>query len=133
MSRLVAQLLRFGAVGGLATGTHVAVVVVLVEAAGRGMLGANALAFAGALAVSYGGNRLWTFRSAGALGCEMPRFLLVALVGLALNQAIVYATVERLGWDYRLALLLVVLVVPATSFALNREWVFARAVARASR
>jgi putative flippase GtrA len=53
--------------------------------------------------------------------------VVIALSGLVLNQAIVYLMAERLGWDYRLALAVVVLVVPALSFIANRGWVFSGA------
>jgi putative flippase GtrA len=119
------QALRFALVGGGATVTHVAVALLLAEAGGWTPLWANFAAFCCAFSVSYRGNHGWTFAMRGAHRHHFPRFAVVALLGLALNQSIVALVVGELGWSYRLALALVVLVVPAATFALNRWWVFA--------
>ena len=125
--RLFGQGLRFVVVGLAATATHVACGLVLAEAAGLAPFWANLLAFCVALFVSYLGNHRWTFAAQGAHAFHFPRFAVIALAGLALNQAIVYVMVGVMALDYRLALAVVVLVVPALSFVLNRGWVFARA------
>ena len=75
----------------------------------------------------YLGNHRWTFAAKGAHAVHFPRFTAIALAGLSLNQAIVYVMVEVMVLDYRDALIIVVLVVPALSFVLNRGWVFSRA------
>jgi putative flippase GtrA len=121
---IVKQFGRFAVVGLVATLVHVAVVVVLVEAAGSAPLLANAIAFALALAVSYAGNHQWTFRARGNHRRHFPRFATTAGLGLLLNQTIMYVMIEGLGQDYRVALALVVLVVPLLSFLLNRLWSF---------
>jgi putative flippase GtrA len=122
--RLGAEVLRFGAVGIAATLTHVAIVLVLVEGGLARPFSANVVAFAAAVFVTYFGNHAWTFRLAGGHARHFPRFLPVALSGLALNQAIVYLIVDVLAWDYRISLALVVTVVPAITFVLNRQWAF---------
>jgi putative flippase GtrA len=130
MNGLTRQILRFGLIGGLATLAHLSVAVALVEGAAFPVLRANALAFLAALLLSYLGNRIWTFDGGGTHRRDFSRFALVALTCLAVNQAIVYGAVEALGWDYRLALAIVVLVIPAASFLLNRQWVFTPALVR---
>lgn len=122
---LSVQALRFALVGGGATVTHVAVALLLAEAGGWTPLWANFVAFCCAFSVSYRGNHGWTFEKRGAHRHHFPRFAVVALLGLALNQSIVAFVVEGLGWSYRLALALVVLMVPAVTFVLSRWWVFA--------
>ena len=124
MSGLLGQGLRFGAVGLAATLLHVALVVVLVEGPGVPVLLANGLAFCTALALSYLGNHGWTFRARGRHERYAPRFLAVALAGLVLNQAIMAASVDALGLDYRLGLAFVVTLVPLLRFLANRTWVF---------
>ncbi len=118
------QLMRFGVIGVAATLTHAGIVLILVENGLIEPFWANFIAFMVALFVTYGGNHKWTFGLAGAHRRHFPRFLGAALLGLLLNQLIVYAIVEVLGWDYRISLALVVTAVPAITFTLNRLWVF---------
>ena len=125
MTALVTQFARFAAVGGLATLVHVAVGLSLVEGVGLAPLPANLAAFSAAVLVSYLGNRRWTFGLRDPGLDRLPRFLLVALLGLVLNQALVFLLVERLAWAYGAALAVVVLLVPLLSFMANRRWVFA--------
>ena len=75
--------------------------------------------------MSYFGNLVWTFEQAEAGLAPMPRFMVVALCGLAANQAIVFTMVDLAGWSYRLALAVVLLVVPGLTFLASRSWVFA--------
>lgn len=121
---LVRQAWRFALVGGCATATHMAIGLTLAEGLAVAAFWANLAAFAGAVLVSYLGNLVWTFRLPAAGFGRLPRFLVVALAGLVLNQTIVLAMVDLAGWSYRIALICVVLVVPALTFAASRLWVF---------
>jgi len=120
----VRQAARFAVVGAAATSTHVSVAVLAVERLSTPVLLANALAFAAALLVSYFGNHAWTFRRSGRHNKHFPRFLLIALAGLAANQAIMFAIVNLAGLNYLFGLALVVLIVPASSFVMSRRWAF---------
>jgi len=122
--QLRVQATRFAVIGAAATITHVSVAVLAVERLSTPVLLANALAFAAAVLVSYFGHHAWTFRRSGRHGKHFPRFLLVALAGLAANQAIMFAIVNLAGLDYLFGLALVVLIVPASSFVLSRRWAF---------
>ena len=125
MTAIAGQSLRFLVVGGTATLVHVAIAMALVETAGWSILNANIVAFAVAVLVSYLGNHRWTFGRSGRHDHHLPRFVVLALGGLALNQAIVFAMVRGAEIDYRVALMVVVGVVPALSFVANRCWAFA--------
>lgn len=118
------QFFRFAAMGGVATLTHLIVALTLNERLGLSALTANFLAFTTAILISYLGNHRWTFTRQGRHDHYLPRFLIVALTGMILNQLIVYGIVELGGWSYRLALAVVVLIVPLITFSLNRQWVF---------
>ena len=85
---------------------------------------ANFAAFGAAVFVSYFGNLIWTFAMAAAGLERLPRFVVVALCGLAANQAIVFAAVDMAGWGYRIALAIILLVVPALTYLASRQWVF---------
>ncbi len=121
---MLKPILRFGVSGGLATVTHVLVFVALVEwLAARPVLAA-APAFVVALFVSYGMNYHWTFSASGLHRILLPRFVAVALLGLALNLGITYVVVDVTHYWYGYALLLIALLVPLITFLLSKYWVF---------
>ncbi len=115
---------RFALIGAMATTTHILLAIVLVELVGLPPVSANFLAFCGALAVSYLGNHRWTFAANGRHEHHFPRFAIVALIGLALNQSIMYGTVVVAELDYRIGLAAIVILLPLLTFGLNRKWVF---------
>ncbi len=127
MTRL-RQAARFAVVGGAATATHLCVGLVLAESLGVAPFWANLCAFAAAVLVSYFGNLVWTFGMASEGVGRLPRFVALALCGLAVNQAIVFAAVTLAGWNYRVALAIVLLVVPILTYLGSRQWVFRVAV-----
>ena len=118
------QFLRFAIIGGATTITHIIVALWLNEILGLTALTANFLAFATAVMVSYLGNHRWTFSRQGQHDRYLPRFVIVALTGMILNQLIVYGLVDLGRWSYRMALVIVVFAVPLITFTLNRLWVF---------
>lgn len=121
---MTATVLRFAVSGGLATVTHVVTFVVLVEYLAVRPVSAAGIAFVVAIFVSYGMNYHWTFSVTGPHRVLLPRFFLVALLGLVLNIGITYVVVDVAGYWYGYALLLVLLVVPAMTFVLSKLWVF---------
>jgi putative flippase GtrA len=122
--KLIGQAFRFAVVGVLATLIHVAIGLALAEGAGMPAFWANFAAFGAAVIVSYFGNLAWTFGLRNEGFARLPRFLVIALAGLLLNQGTVFAAVGLLGWSYRVALALVVMVVPLLTFTLSRRWAF---------
>jgi putative flippase GtrA len=123
MTRL-RQAARFAVVGRAATATHLCVGLLLAENLGLAPFRANLCAFAAAVLVSYSGNLVWTFGMASEGIGRLPRFAALALCGLAVNQAIVFAAVTMAGWNYRVALAIVLLVVPTLTYLGSRQWVF---------
>jgi len=121
---LVGVLLRFALVGCVATATHVLVFISLVELLSVGPVVSAGAAFIFALFVSYGMIYHWTFSVSGPHRVMLPRFVLVAVLGLLLNLGITYAVVDMAGYWYGYALLLVVLLVPLVTFVISKLWVF---------
>ncbi|NWG46172.1 MAG: GtrA family protein [Alphaproteobacteria bacterium] len=120
----LASLVRFGLVGVGATLVHACVGLGLEKGLGQPALGANLLGFFSGFIVSYLGHYTFSFRSSAAHGTALPRFFAIAMVGLGLNQAIVYGMVNRMGLDYALALAVIVVSVPALTFLLARSFAF---------
>ncbi|MDR7331900.1 GtrA family protein [Roseateles asaccharophilus] len=118
------QFMRYALTGGLATATHYLVLFALVE-------GLHAVAPTAAMAgslcgaqVAYAGNLRFTFaRAQSRHRRAAPRFATVALLGVALNGALVWLG-SALGLHYLLAQGLATLAVLVLGFRLNRTWSF---------
>lgn len=116
--------MKFATVGGGATLVHVLAALTLNGLAHVAPLRANFLAFLVASCVSYAGNWFWTFEGSSSHGFSLPRFAALSLSCFALNQAIVYGVVEQLGRPLWLAMIPVVIVVPAFGFWLSKTKIF---------
>jgi putative flippase GtrA len=127
--RLDPRLFPFAVVGAVAALVHLTVAIALLwlvfrSSGATAALTANALAFGVAFLVSYAGQRRWTFRSSRSHGESVPRYLLVALGALALNELVV-ALAMRLGVPGAPAIVLGIAVAAAMTFTTSRSWVFA--------
>lgn len=124
------QGLRFGAVGGLATGLHLAIFALCIELGGMQPFWANFPAFSVALVIGFIGHLHWTFRhqngkGTGAWPRAFTKFLVTALFGLLLNSLIVLGVVDMLGLKYGYAMILMATLTPAAVFTVSKFWVFA--------
>lgn len=124
MNGLLRQVTKFATVGGGATGVHVLTALALNSLVQVAPLRANFLAFLVASFVSYMGNWFWTFDGVSRHGFSLPRFAALSLSCFAVNQAIVYGIVELLHQPLWLAMVPVVVVVPAFGFWLSKTQVF---------
>jgi putative flippase GtrA len=129
---LAIQYAKFGSIGLLALATHVAIFAGLIEIFVIAPLTANILAFCVAVLVSFFGHFHWTFRAETrdpAFPAQGPRlafarFVVVALLGLALNSLAVFLVVDIGGLPYQYAIPPMVFVVPPTVFAIAKLWAF---------
>lgn len=119
-----AALLRYTAVGALATAAHWGLLALLVELAQwPAWLGSGAGALLGAQ-LAFFGNRRFTFDHRGPVAPAWRRFMLTAALGALLGMALVAAGVA-LGLHYLAAQALATAAVLLITFAVNRRWSFA--------
>nr|WP_316639273.1 GtrA family protein [uncultured Roseateles sp.] len=122
-------LLWFGLMGAAAALVHLGLVWCLVARGGLAPLLANGAGFCAAFVVSFIGHHRRSFAAQHVPWRQaLPRFLLVALLGFAANEAL-YALLLRSGLDYRLALFLVLGLVAGMTWLLSRHWAFRRSAA----
>lgn len=115
----------FLAVGGSAAAVHFGVVLLLVSQRQVPALAANVAGFLIAFCVSFLGHHRLTFASVAASARQsLPRFAAVAVLGFASNE-LLYALLLSLGFDYRLALVAVLVTVAGMTWLLSRHWAFA--------
>jgi putative flippase GtrA len=99
--------------------------VLLVEVWQVNAIAASVAGYIVGIVVNYSLNYGFTFQSKRRHHILVPKFLVVALTGLALNTITMSVGVSWLEIHYMLAQLIAVAIVLVWSFAANRLWVFA--------
>lgn len=118
------RLIKFGIAGLLATGIHVFVAYLLIEARSFPPVAANGVAFGAATVTSYLLNTSWAFRHRISPR-TMARFWIVSTAGLCGTMAI-SAAADAMGFHYFVGIALVVALVPPMTFALHSAWTYGK-------
>jgi len=85
----------------------------------------NSIGFVLAATNNYIWNRLWTFQSQGTeIVREYSSFFIISLVGLGINNAVIYLLHDRLKWNFYLAKILAIGVVTLWNFGMNYFFTF---------
>lgn len=122
---IIAQLFRYGIVGGLAFCTQFFIVLLLVHFLKFSPMTANVYGFCCGFFVAFLGHRFWTFRqSTRQLHKLFLHFLMIGLINLALNQTLYYFFLTRLHLHYAVALPIVIAIATSIIFCVNKIWVF---------
>jgi putative flippase GtrA len=119
------EVLSFGIVGVLSTLTHLGVLSLLVEGFAFSPVGANFFAFGASLAVSFVLNHHFTFRSPKRWRETFPRYSVTVLIGLGINQSVMWLFTEALHFSYLYGFAAVTVLVPVSNFLLHKYWTFA--------
>ena len=86
---------------------------------------ANSLGFAFAVTSNFLLNRIWTFESRDSfVWVQYSKFILVALIGLALSNAMIYVLTERKKLNFYLAKVIAIGVVMIWNFVANYQFTF---------
>lgn len=123
-TKLLRTFLAFAGVGAVATGIQYVILALLVEFLRAPPAASSAVGFGLSSFVNYVLNYRLTFRSNAAHAVALPKFLAVALVGLALNTGLMALLAERLGVYYLLAQVITTGLVLAWNFAASLLWSF---------
>ena len=115
----------FFLVGLCATGVHALVALAVRDLAHASAMASTASGYVCAVGVSYLGNARFTFGRPALHGAQFARFLVVSLTGFAANAALTWLLSSRLGWPFPATLAVIVVVIPALSFAGAKLWAFA--------
>lgn len=102
MKKLYKQLIRFGFVGGTAFLIDFGVLWLLTEAAQMNYLLANCLSFTASVIYNYIMSIFWVFevKESRKKTSEILIFFLLSLIGLGINQLIMWCTVEQFFMNY---------------------------------
>jgi dolichyl-phosphate beta-glucosyltransferase len=115
---------RYSGAGAIGTVFHYLLLVLAVEVAGLGApVGATLGATGGAL-VNYWLNYHFTFISRRRHRDTLPRFIAVAVLGVAINWLIVGVMTQSLGVYYLVSQIVATLTILFIGFVLNLRWTF---------
>lgn len=114
------KFLRFCVVGGSGVFVDFGVTWLVKERLRWNKFVANSMGFVIAATSNYILNRVWTFQSQNeSIGSEYLSFIGIALVGLAINNSIIYLLNERLKMNFYLAKLFAIGITTIWNFLMN--------------
>lgn len=118
------KFIKFGLVGVLNTLINWIIFAVL-NFVGVYYIVANVIAYAIATANSYIWNSKWVFKYNGKDKKETTiKFVILNLIGLALNTAILYFLVDILLFNKLIGLVITTVIVMLINYIVNKIWVF---------
>ncbi|MFK0255839.1 GtrA family protein [Streptomyces sp. NPDC090445] len=127
---LAREIAKFGAVGGLGVLVNLGVFNLIRHTTDLQVVRASVIATAVAILTNYMGFRYFTYRDRAHSrnSRELPLFLAFSLIGLVIENGVLYAATYGLGWDGRLATNLFKFIGIGTAtvfrFWSYRTWVF---------
>ncbi|WP_342985679.1 GtrA family protein [Clostridium saudiense] len=118
------KFIKFGLVGVLNTLINW-IIFALLNFVGVYYIVANVIAYAIATANSYIWNSKWVFKYNGKDKKETTaKFIILNLIGLALNTAILYFLVDILSLNKLVGLVITTAIVMVINYIVNKIWVF---------
>lgn len=118
---------RYAVVAAIAFAVDISLLFLLSRTLGLGLLLANSLAFAVANVVNFALGHVWVFReslAAPELGRRYGSVLLVSLAGLAINDALVWTSVNVLNVALLEAKIVATLVAWSWNYQTRRMWIY---------
>ena len=102
MSRLIGQLVRFGIVGAICTAVDFVVMIFLREVAGTFYLVASGISFSVSVIINYLLSMRYVFhgKKGSSRVKEFIIFVVLCVIGLGINQVIMWAAVSGFGFSY---------------------------------
>lgn len=123
---LVGQLLRYGVVGGISFIVDYGSLWLLTEKAGLPYLWSAAIAFILGLTCNYFLSTFWVFGESKIKNAwmEFAAFALIGVIGLGLNELIMYAFTEGVGFHYMISKIVSTVIVFFWNFLARRFLIF---------
>lgn len=118
MKKLLAQIFKFGLVGGSAFVIDYGLMILLVEIFGMHYLLASGISFSVSVIYNYLLSVHWVFdvEKGGNKKAEFAVFLILSVIGLGLNQVLMWLFTDKLGLLYMLAKVIATAIVMVYNF-----------------
>jgi glycosyltransferase involved in cell wall biosynthesis/putative flippase GtrA len=128
MTRMLARpFIRFALLGGVFMAINLVLLHVLVHVLKVPYLGACVISFFSLNLLSYGANKVWTFKLEPRIrGAELLRFYGVMAVSLGVNLLLMFGLVGMVGMDVLVASVLVSVLLAVLNFLGHDRWTFWR-------
>ncbi len=124
-SELISYFIKFCVVGGSGVVIDFAITYLCKEKLKFNKYLSNSLGFIIAATSNYLLNRWWTFHSVEAdISIQYAKFIGIALIGLLINNGIIYILNDKLKLNFYLSKLLAIGVVTLWNFAMNYLFTF---------
>lgn len=126
MSKLINQIIKFGLVGVIATVIDFGILTILTEFFGVYYLTSAAVAFIIATIFNYAASMRYVFTSRFSeheKKKEMLIFLVLSIIGLILNQLLMWAFVDIIGIFYVIAKVFSTIIVMGWNFVSRKVWI----------
>ncbi|MCD4760394.1 GtrA family protein [bacterium] len=115
---------KYATVGAASAVIDFGVLYILTDWVGVYYLASATISFILAAILNYTLNRIWTFRSNGKRRKQLPIFFTIAILGLILNNNIMYLSVERFAFHYLWAKVFAAAIVTFWNFFGNKYLTF---------
>lgn len=124
-NELIWKFLKFGIVGGSGVFVDFGITWLLKEKLKLNAYLANSMGFTAAVISNFVLNRIWTFNNHDPhVALQFGKFAMVAVVGLALNNSIIYLLTERFKTNFYVAKLIATGFVMIWNFWANITFTF---------
>ena len=123
MRATLGQLIRYGVVG-LASNALGYVLYLAITSAGVEHKLAMTLLYAVGVAQSFMFNKRWSFRHGGAHGPAFVRYCIAYAIGYVINLVALIVLVDKGGYPHQVVQGVMILIMAALLFLLQKFWVF---------
>lgn len=116
MKKLINQILKFGVVGGIAFVIDYGILFILAKVIGLNELLSAAISFIISLTFNYFLSTKWVFEAKKQTPKEVIIFVLLSVVGLGINELLIYLGTKKLGIDVMIVKLFATAIVMVYNF-----------------
>lgn len=116
MKKLINQILKFGVVGGIAFVIDYGILFLLAKVIGLNELLSAAISFIVSLTFNYFLSTKWVFEAKKQTPKEVIIFVLLSVVGLGINELLIYLGTKKLGIDVMIVKLFATAIVMVYNF-----------------
>ena len=122
MGKLVAQIMKFGVVGVIAFFIDFGVMVFLTEVFGMNPVASATISFTVSVVFNYLASMRYVFQHREGMSRtrEFAIFVVLSVIGLAINDALMWAGTELASFDYRLVKIVATAVVMVWNFVTRK-------------
>jgi len=118
------ELLKFTMVGGVSTVAHYLVLLISVETLHLDALIATMIGYSIGALINYYLNLRYTFNSNASHRAALPKFVIMVILGFAINAFVMFLMVYVASVNYMVGQLVATITVYCWNFMIGKHWTF---------